>query len=164
MKKLFLATALLFVMQSGFSQVSVSYYKGEWTEVNKHTLFTGIFKIAIKKNGEAVAEMVWTYQAIDSSNRDQLILYFGKKGRSGIEYAEGSFSEATKDLQFESKRTDDPAYILGLDKYHIKLSANKQVLYGKSETQGTNEGLLYAVKMDNKTGEKEFMAAKAKIK
>jgi hypothetical protein len=164
MKKLFLTIALLLVMHFGFSQVAVSYYKGEWTEVNKHTLFTGIFKIAIKNNGEASAEMVWTYQAIDSANRDLMKMYYGKKGRSGIEYADGSFSETTNDLQLEGKRTDDPAYILGLDKYHLKFAAGKKAVYGTTETQGTNEGLLYAVKIDNKTGEKELMEAKAKIK
>lgn len=164
MKRIYLSLVLVLTVLSAFSQASVSYYKGEWTEVNKHTLFTGIFKISIDPNGETKAELVWTYLAIDSANREMMIMYQGKKGRTGIEYAEGSFSETTNDLEFEGKRTDDPSLILGLDKYHLKLAANKQVIYGKTETQGTNEGLMYAVKMDNKKGEKEFNEAKARVR
>ena len=51
-----------------------------------------------------------------------------------------------------------------IKQYHIKLAANKQAIYGTTETEGTNEGLLYAVKITGKTGEKEFLAAKAKVK
>ena len=164
MKKIFLSVTLLLALQYGFSQASVSYYKGEWTMVNKQDLFTGILKIAIDAEGKTKAEMVWTYLATDSTNKDLVEMYKGKKGRSGIEYADGSFSVTTNDFIFEGKKADDPAQILGLDKYHIKLSANKQAIYGTTETQGTNEGLLYAGKLDNTTGEKEFMAAKKKKK
>jgi len=38
------------------------------------------------------------------------------------------------------------------------------VIYGTTETQGTNEGMLYAVKLNDAAGEKEFMAAKARVK
>lgn len=164
MKKIFLSFSLLISLHNCFSQSSVSYFKGEWTMVNKHDLFTGIFKIGINAIGEAKAEVIWTYLATDSTNKDLLEMYKGKKGKSGIEYAEGSFSAATNDFYFEGKRTDDPSVILGLDKYHIKLSSNGQAIYGKTQTQGTNEGLLYAVKLNNATGEKEFMAAKARVK
>jgi hypothetical protein len=164
MKKIFLSVTLLLALQYGFSQASVSYYKGEWTMVNKQDLFSGIIKIEMNAEGKTKAEIVWTYLATDSINKDLVEMYKGKKGRSGIEYAEGSFSASTHDFIFEGKKTDDPALILGLDKYHLKLSANKQAIYGTTETQGTNEGLLYAGKMDRATGEKEFMAAKAGVK
>ncbi len=164
MKKIFFSVMLLLALQYGFSQASVSYYKGEWTMVNKHDLFTGILKITIDAAGKTRAEMVWTYLATDSTDKDMVEMYTGKKGKSGIEYAEGSFSATTNDFIFEGQKADDPALILGLDKYHIKLSANKQAIYGTTETQGTNEGLLYAIKLNNATGEKEFMAAKARVK
>jgi hypothetical protein len=164
MKKIFLSIVLLFALQYVFSQASVSYYKGEWTTVNKHDLFTGLFKIDISAEGKATIEIVWTYLATDSTNKNLPEMYKGKKGRSGIEYAEGIFSATTNDFTFEGKSADDPALILGLDKYHLKLAANKQAIYGTSETQGTNEGLLYATKLASATGKKEFMAAKARIK
>ena len=131
---------------------------------NKHDLFTGIFKIGIDAEGKANAEIIWTYLATDSTNKDMLEMYKGKKGRSGIEYAEGNFSATTNDFYFEGKRSEDPFVILGLDKYHLKLSADTQVIYGTTETQGTNEGMLYAVKLNDAAGEKEFMAAKARVK
>ena len=162
MKQLFITALLLFSINCCMAQVS--YFKGEWTIVNKHDLFTGIFKIAVKKDGIAKAEIVWTYLAIDSTKQEMVDLYKGKKGKSGTEYLEGRFDAATGDFYFEGKQKDDPDTILGLDKYHVKLSANKQAIYGTTETEGTNEGLLYAVKIANKAGEKEFLEAKAKVK
>jgi hypothetical protein len=162
MKQILLIFLLLFTLQCSYAQTS--YYKGEWTMLNKQDLFTGIFKIEIKKDGTVNAELLWTYLAVDSTRQDMIDLYKGKKGRSGIEYATGNFSAAGNDLYFEGKEKDDPYVILGVDKYHLKLAANKQAIYGTTETGGTNEGLLYAVKMDNETGKKEFSAARSKIK
>jgi hypothetical protein len=162
MKQLLLIFMLLFTLTCSFAQIS--YYKGEWTSKNKTDLFTGIFKIDIKKDGIVNAELLWIYRAIDSSNQELVNLYAGKKGKSGIEYATGNFSPNTNDLYIEGKEKDDPDVILGVDKYHLKLTANKQAIYGFSETGGTNEGLLYAVKMNEAGGKKEFMAARAKVK
>lgn len=162
MKKIFVSLILLCCLQHVFSQVS--YYKGEWTMVNKNDLFTGIFKIDITTDGSVKAEIVWTYLAVDSTSNELVEHYKGKKGKAGIEYAEGQFSAATNDFTFEGKKADDPFAILGLDKYHIKLAYNKQAIYGSTETQGTNEGLLYAIKLPDAVGKKEFNTAKAKIK
>jgi hypothetical protein len=162
MKQSVLIIALLFTFHC--SNAQTSYYKGEWTMVNKSDLFTGIFKIDGKSNGTTEAVLIWTYLATDSTNQDMLELYKGKKGKSGIEYAEGKFTAATNDLYLEGKTLVDPDTILGNDKYHLKLAANGKIIYGSTETNGTNEGLLYAVKLDNASGEKEFLAAKAKIK
>ncbi len=162
MKNILLIFVLLFAVSTGIAQVT--YYKGEWTMKNKHELFTGIFKIGIKKDGSTTGQFVWTVLAVDSTNSSLLDMYIGKKGMSGIEYAEGTFNAATNDFYFEGKSKDDPNLILGLDKYHLKLAANKQAIYGTTETEGTNEGMLFAVKLTNEAGEKEFMAAKKKIK
>ncbi len=162
MKKLIVSLTLLFSFQYSFSQVS--YYKGEWTAVNKQDRFTGIFKISIDAKDKAKAVIIWTYLRIDSTNNDLVEMYKGKKGKLGIEYAEGYFSASTNDFTFEGKRKVDPFTILGLDKYHIKLSSDKKAIYGTSETQGTNEGMLYAVKLNNAAGKKTFLAAKAKVK
>ena len=162
MKKIFATLTLLLCLQSVFSQVT--YYKGEWTMKDKTDLFTGIFKIDVNAAGKVKAEIIWKYLAIDSTSKDFLEMYKDKKNRSGIEYAEGSFNPATNDFYFEGIKADDPFTILGLDKYHIKLAANKQAIYGTTETQGTNEGMLYAVKLKDAAGEKEFMYAKSKVK
>jgi len=140
------------------------YYQGEWTTVNKHDLFKGIFKIRINTTGTASAQIVWTYLATDSTSKDFIEMYRGKKGKSGIEFLEGSFSAATNDFYFEGKKSKDPYQILGLDKYHIKLAAGKLAIYGTTETQGTNEGLLYGKRLDYTTGKKMFASAKARVK
>ena len=162
MKQFVLIFSLLCTWQTVLSQTT--YYKGEWTRVNKHELFTGIFKIDITNDGKAQAELVWTILAADSTSRYYLDYYNGKKGKSGIEYAEGLFSAVTNDLYLAGKEKDDPYLILGLDKYHLKLASNKQVLYGTTETEGTNEGLYYAIKLNNESGVKAFMTAKTTVK
>jgi len=164
MKKIFFTSALLVIFYTGFSQVTTSYYKGEWTRKNKQDLFTGIFKIGIKKDGHATGQFVWTVWAVDSTNSSLLDMYIEKKGMSGIEYVEGTFNAETNDFYFEGKSKDDPNLILGLDKYHIKLTANKQTIYGTTETEGTNEGLVFAVTLNNEAGEKDFVIAKEKVK
>jgi hypothetical protein len=162
MKQLMLIFTLVLALQCSFAQTA--YYKGEWTTKNKADLFTGIFKIEIKNDGTVNAEMVWTYLATDSAVKEVVNMYKGKKGKSGIEYATGNFSANTNDIYFEGKEKDDPHVILGFDKYHLKLAANQQAIYGTTETAGTNEGLFYAVKLENEAGKKDFMAAKANIK
>lgn len=162
MKKVVFIISLIFALQNSFAQTL--YFSGEWSILNQHNLFTGLFKIEIKNDGTAKAELLWTYLATDSTSHDMLDLYKGKKRMSGIEYATGNFSEATNDLYLEGTEKNDPHVILGLDKYHLKLAANKQFIYGSTETEGTNEGLIYAVKLNNTAGEKEFKAAKAKLK
>lgn len=162
MKQFVLIFSLLCTWQTVLSQTN--YYKGEWTRVNKHELFTGIFKIDITNDGKAQAELVWTILAADSTSRYYIDYYNGKKGKSGIEYAEGFFSAVTNDLYLAGKEKDDPYLILGLDKYHLKLSSNKQVLYGTTETEGTNEGLFYAAKLNNESGVKAFLTAKTTVK
>ena len=162
MKKLFLIFILIFAFYNGFTQVL--YFKGEWTTKNKHDLFTGIFKIEIKNDGTATGQFIWIFLAVDSTNSSLVETYREKKGMSGIEYVEGNFNAATHDFYFAGKSKDDPNLVLGLDKYHLKLAANKQAIYGSTETEGTNEGLVFAVKLTNEAGEKEFMAAKEKIK
>ncbi len=162
MKQISLALALLFIING--SNAQTFYYKGEWTTINKSSFFTGFLKLDIKKDGSAMAEFVWTYWAIDSLKQDLIDMYNGKKGKSGIEYAEGSFMSATNDFELTGKTLDDPNVILGNDVYHLKLSESKDVLYGSTETEGTNEGIFFAIKLNNKKGEKEFLAAKAKVK
>lgn len=47
MKQILLALALLFTITG--SNAQTSYYKGEWTSINKTDLFTGFLKLDIKK-------------------------------------------------------------------------------------------------------------------
>ncbi len=161
MKKLLLFFFLCFLLYKSNAQL---YYKGEWSKMNKHDLFTGIFKITIKNKVEVSGELVWTYLATDSSDHSFTNHYKEKKGRKGIEYVEGSFNPATNDIYFEGRSKDDPDDLLGLDKYSLKLSANKEVLYGKTDANGDKDGMIYAIKLNAAAGEREFNAAKLKVK
>lgn len=162
MKQILVILVLLFTFNC--SNAQTTYYNGEWTKLNKTDLFSGIFQLVVKPDGTVKTAFIWTYLAVDSTNQELVQYYKDKKGASGIEYGDGTFNSETGYFSLEGKDLADPNEILGKDKYHLKLAVNKQVIYGSTETEGTNEGLFFGVKMNNADGEKEFAAASAKIK
>ena len=162
MKKMLIASLSLVLVQSLTAQVY--YYKAEWTMKNKHDLFTGICRIEIKDQDIVKGKLVWKFLAVDSTDQSMMDMYKGKKGKTGIEYVEGTYTRSTHDIFFEGKDKDDPYEVLGLDKYSLKISDNKQVLYGTTATGGTNSGLFYALRLNAADGAKKFAAAKAKCK
>ena len=132
--------------------------------VDKHDLFTGIFKIEIKNDGTVNGQLTWTYLATDSTDDFMVSSYKGKKGKQGLEFVEGKYVPSTHDIHFEGKDKNDPYQLLGLDKYTLKYSADKQVIYGTTATNGTNKGLFYAIKMNNAAGEAAFNTERSKMK
>ena len=162
MKKLLLASLLCTAFYC--SQAQVAYYKGEWTMVDKHDLFTGVFRLETKNDGRVNGQLIWLYLATDSSDNVMIDMYKGKKGRQGIEIVEGRYTPSTHDLYFKGEDKVDPYTILGLDEYSLKYSADKQVIYGTTATGGTNKGLFYAIKMNSAAGAAAFNAAKLKVK
>lgn len=162
MKKLISIPILFFLVYNGFAQAA--YYKGEWTVKDKTDLFTCISKIEIQKDGTAKGTFIWKYISIDSNNAELVQLYKGKKGRSGIEYTEGRFNANTNDLFLSTSKLEDPNQIIGLTKYYIKLSADKEIIYGTTTNLSDEEpGMFYAAKM-NGSAEKEFFTLQNKIK
>jgi hypothetical protein len=161
MKKIISTMALSLIVCTCLAQVT--YYKGEWTVKDKSDLFTCVCRIEIQNDGIVKGELIWTYISIDSSNAELAEAYKGKEGKSGIEYVEGIYKAATKDIYLETTKLTDSWKILGSTKYLIKLSANQQVLYGITTTLNDDApGLFYAVKMQL-SGEKDFHSLKTKI-
>ncbi len=142
----------------------VLYFKGEWTKVNTTELFTGIFRIEIKDGAVVTGELLWTYLAADSSDANMVEYYKGKKGKKAIEFVEGTYDAATSDIYFEGRKKNDPSEVIGEDKYSLKFSANKMVLYGMTDSNGQKNGLFYAAKANTAVAAQEFAAAKRKIK
>jgi hypothetical protein len=162
MNKITLSLALYFM--SGLASAQVAYYKGEWTKSGKHDLFTGIFRINIIKNSIVKSELLWTYLAIDSTDNILVDLYKRKRGKKGIEYAEGYYDPITRDIYFEGKSKDDPFSVIGLDKYTLKLSADKKALYGKTDSNGSKAGMFYGIKTDAANASRAIAAAKRELK
>jgi len=161
MKRSILALTLCFVASYNYAQTS--YYKGEWTKKDKSDLFTGILKVEMKKDGRVNGEIVWLYLAADSTDASLLEMYKGKKGRQAIEVVEGRYSPMTNELYWAGEEKIDPDNIISLDIYNLKISADKQVIYGTTDSNGTNSGLFYAIKM-NGAAATAFNAAKNKVK
>ena len=158
MKKIIATGLFCFILQ--FLQAQVTYYKGEWTEVNSGLLFGGIFKLDMTNKDEIKGELIWTYLVADSSDQTLIDQYKDKKGRRGIEYVSGTFNPLTNDLHFEGKEKKDPSAIIGLDKYTLKLSSDKRMIYGKTDSNGKNNGLFYGYKISTAEEIESFNAAK----
>jgi len=163
MKKLLLALGLSFCLLLVNAQ-KIMYFKGEWTKANKSELFSGIFKITLDADNMVKGELLWTFLAADNTDNSMMEYYKGKKGKQGIEFVEGSFTSSTNDMYFEGKSKTDPNEIIGTDKYTLKLSADKKVLYGRTDSNGTNDGMFYAVQVDGRSVSQLLAAAKAKLK
>ena len=163
MKKLLVALCLLLSAYMVSAQKTM-YFKGEWTRLNKSELFTGIFKVTIDADNMIKGEILWTYLSTDNTDNGMTEHYKGKKGMQAIEFIEGTLTSSTNDIYFEGKNKTDPNEIISTDKYSLKLSADKKVLYGLSSAGETNEGMLYAVQVDGRSVSQLFGAAKMKLK
>jgi len=163
MKKLLLALGLSLFIFLAPAQTTM-YFKGEWTRMNKTELFTGIFKINIDADGMIKGELLWTFLSTDETDAAMVEHYKGKKGMRAIEFVEGSYTASTHDMHFEGQTKRDPNDIIGTDKYSLKLSADKKVLYGRTDDNGTGEGMFYAVQVDGRTVDQQIGSAKATLK
>ena len=157
MKKL--TSLFLFFLFLQTLSAQVNYYRGEWTEVNSTELFSCICKITFPNETVVKGELVWCFLAADSTDNIMMDTYKGKKGKMAIEFVSGTQDMKNNDIYFDGAEKKDPQGIIGLDKYTLKVSADKMTIYGKSWSNGKNNGLFYAVKLDAVEGEKMYKAA-----
>ena len=160
MKRLLLSAIIIFMVATSFAQTT--YYKGEWTKINSTDNFEALIKLQIKDTA-ITGEIVWKFISVDSTDEQSVNYYKGQKGKTGIEYVKGSFFAKTNDLQFEGIEKTDPFMIIGLDKYLLKLSLDKKIIYGRTLAQGENNGLICFYKVDNTEGAKEFNLLRTKL-
>ena len=162
MKKTLFALAIILSFTSLRAQTS--YYAGEWTVVNKQELFKCVMQLRIKNKTTVTAKLIWTYLSTDSTSAELMDIYQGKKGKRGMEIVEGTYDKATNDIYFTGVKKIDPHNVIGLDKYTLKLSADKKAIYGKTDSNGQDNGLFYAHRMDQKTGKKRFYTLRKQIR
>ena len=141
----------------------VSYYLGEWTKVNTQANFSALLKLEVSDT-DVNADIIWTYLSIDSSDLASVQYYQDKKGKMGIEYTRGQYSPTTHDIIFEGIAKSDPDFIIGLDKYILKLSLNRQVIYGETYSNGDKDGLVYFIRNNDPSLVKAFEQVKQSIK
>src|SRR5438270_5743142 len=141
--KSLIRTGLIPIMFLSVNHVkSQVYYKGEWTKIGTEANFNGLLKLEIK-DSIVKGEIIWIFKAIDSADIELVKYYKGQKGKMGIEFVKGYYTFQTNDIRFEGDSKTDPEEILGLDKYLLKLSADKNVIYGRTFSNGENNGLVY---------------------
>ena len=151
---------ILFCLSIQWLDAQVFYFEGEWTEIHSPILYTGTFKITITNNSVVSGELLWTFIVGDSTNTENLSKYAGKKGRMGIEYVSGAYDPSTHDMYFEGIEKKDPFEIIGLDKYHLKFSNDILVLYGKTDSNGKDNGLFYGTRIIPNDGVKKLELGK----
>jgi hypothetical protein len=160
MKRMTYLLAGLFTPLIIFCQAT--YYKGEWSTSGGTSLYKAVIKLTIT-NTVAEAAIYWTYVSCDSSKDDLVKFMKGKQGKSAIEYTAGFTRPVHRDIYLAGKYTSDPHTVIGLDQYQLKLSADGNVLYGKTEAGGAKNGLFYAILIRKDEAEKEIGKIKKEI-
>jgi len=128
---------------------TTAFYKGEWSAPDKQDLFSCTCKVIYGQNGNADIEFIWTYKAIDSSDDVMIRLYQNKKDLSGVEMASGHYDQHTHDLEVTGYALQDPHVIISMSKYNLKLSPDKNLLYGTtSDLEDRSNGVFAAVKVN----------------
>jgi|GEM_PF-1098119 len=140
MKKLLILAVISIFFLPAFSQTS--YYEGEWTETGTTTYFKGFMKLEVYGN-KINGEIIWTFIFPDRSNPGSVDFYRGKEGLIGIEHISGTINLDSYDVLFEGYKEDDPNNVIGTDKYYAKFSKQLGVIYGKTWSNGDNNGLFY---------------------
>ena len=164
MKKLFLSLAtFLLISLSALSQTK--YYKCEWTKGGGTFLFKGLMRLEFANSGGIVqGRIIWTVLATDTKDANAVEYYRGKMNKSGIEIIEGDYDEQTKDLKFSGMNKIDPDSVIGLDVYTLKISADNNTIYGKTDSNGEKNGFFYASLQNTAAAKKEFDIMVGKIK
>ena len=161
MKKTLILSLLITLHFFAFSQTS--YYKGEWTMESNNSNFGCLIKIDVGNDNTISGEIYWTYLIGDSTNEESIKFYQNKKGKSGIEFIAGNFKPEFNDIYWEGVSKTDPYLVVGLDKYYLKWSPDKQVIYGKTWSNGRDNGMMYAIKIKPKHAKKMIKNLKTQI-
>ena len=138
-----------------FLQGQVRYYEGEWMREKKTSHFIAVMKLEM--NGSLVAgQIYWKYLAADSSDAADVSMYRGKKYKVGIEFVRGSYNSETSDLLFSGWSEDDPLNVIGVDRYFLKYCPDWKVAYGKTSSNGANDGLAFFREISDEEGRKRI--------
>lgn len=160
MKATFISIFLFLSLQV-FSQTT--YYKGGWSRGTTSFFYKSLLKLTI--NGDhAEGEIIWQLVSADSLDKEGFADYKRKTGLKGIEMFRGRFDPKTNDLNIEGIDKMDPDTLIGVDKYTLKLSPDKKIIYGKTNANGHDNGCFYALKVETTAAAKEFEAVKKKLK
>jgi hypothetical protein len=69
-----------------------------------------------------------------------------KVGLSAVEFVRGSYDPGSRVLRLAGYRKDDPNGVISLDRYHLVLSDNGNVIGGITESHGSWQGVLSTIK------------------
>ncbi|HYC39413.1 MAG TPA: hypothetical protein VEB63_02920 [Chitinophagaceae bacterium] len=131
----------------------IRYYEGEWMREKKTSHFIAVMKLEM--NGSTVSgEIYWKYIAADSSDAAEMNMYKGKAYKVGIELVRGSYNSETSDLLFSGWSENDPLDVIGVDNYFLKYCPDWKVAYGKTWSNGANDGLVFFREISDEEGRK----------
>lgn len=99
-------------------------WSGDWS--SKTTYFTAEATFTESAGGKVSGQIVWTIRRTSNPKKTDKI------GTSAVEEVQGTFNPSTKMLSLRGIRKNDPNNIIILDRYNLSLSADNQMLMGKS--------------------------------
>jgi hypothetical protein len=162
MKNIFVVALLFSIIPNCMAQPS--FYSGEWTVRNTNTLYTCICKIDTNPDGKTYGEIIWTFKAIDKNNPAMIEYYKDKTGKKGIEIVSGNYLSDSRDMYLQTINMIDPDTVLGSTLYYLKLSVDKNTIYGgTTNPNGEQPGSFYAI-LDKKITQKQFDVIKSNVK
>lgn len=161
MKRSILLLLAAFIAVTAFSQTS--YYKGEWSRSGTTYVYASFLKLTITGT-LAEGEIIWKFVSPDKMNKDNYEFMKGKVGLSAVEIFSGSYDPEARDLKISGLDKVDPHGVIGEDVYTLKISANRKIIFGKTDAGGSGSGCLYAILQNTAAAAIEYASLRNKIK
>ncbi len=116
---------------------------GEWLCVwntPRGDYFSGVVKLAAREDGTLAGQIVWTLKKSPQPEEQT------KLGLSGTEFIRGTYDFKTRLVLLEGYRKEDPAEVIGLDRYKLVFADNGAALGGLTENHGTWSAFFSALR------------------
>jgi hypothetical protein len=105
---------------------------GTWSSPAGY-VYDAEMQVQLDSSGAVEGRIAWTLKKAPEARKD----YAGKVGQRGVEYVWGFYDPATRHLDLNGYRRDDPKQILGLDKYRLTFADKYQAIKGDTWNHGT---------------------------
>jgi len=159
-RSVFILSAMLIALVAVCQTI---YYKGEWSSTGTTYNYSGFLKLTIK-GSDVTGEVIWKLLTPDKLNQEDYDFLKDKVGSSAVEIIVGTYNPETKDLYIRGIDEIDPNEIIDTDVYTLKVSSNGIYIFGKTNTGGADNGVLYATRQKAATAAIEYAALRKKIK
>jgi hypothetical protein len=118
-------------------------WNGFWTTYEPGSqgfVYEAAMTLRSEANNSVAGQINWALRRSGRSSED------AKVGKTATEFVRGSYEPASHVLRLEGYSKTDPDSVIGLDRYHLLLADNGNVLGGLTATGGTWRGSFMTFK------------------